>query len=120
MHWPKAVGMSYIRYAQEQQHLFRITFLSEGSMEKKIEREVVDDFYIRLVQETLGLNYKEAKMFHLQMWLFVHGIASTIVTSFYEWDVDFLGEMVTNVFLGLKFLYCSEDNGKLETSNIEE
>ena len=40
-------------------------------------------------------------MFHLEMWIYVHGIASMAATSFLDWDTELISASLTDVYLGV-------------------
>lgn len=67
----KASGMAYIRFAKEE-----LKQLSKS------------------VQQILGLDEESAYLFHLEMWIYVHGIATMLVTSYLEWDEEFISGVV--------------------------
>ena len=35
------------------------------------------------------------------MWIFVHGIASMIVTNYLDWDIDFIDRALSDLYKGL-------------------
>ncbi|MBQ7916939.1 MAG: TetR/AcrR family transcriptional regulator [Firmicutes bacterium] len=98
----KAGGMGYIRFAKEEKELFKLLFMRDRS------REVVGDDrdeiaeLIELVQANTGANQEQAYLFHLEMWLYVHGIASMIATSYLEWDWEMISRMLSDAYQGMK------------------
>ena len=44
----------------------------------------------------------DAKLFHLEMWAFVHGIAVMFATKFLDLDWQLVSQMLSDMFLGLK------------------
>lgn len=53
----------------------------------------------------------EAYLFHLEMWLYVHGIATMIATSYLDWDDEFISRVLTDAYMGLKYRYTEgKDN----------
>ncbi len=101
----KASGLGYIRFAKEQKELFKLLFMRDRSAEQIVEdRESIRPF-IRLIQQNLGLDEEQACLFHLEMWLYGHGIATMIATSYLEWDMEFIGKALTDMYNGLKAVY---------------
>ena len=47
-----------------------------------------------------GLYQDAAAKLHLQMWIFVHGIASMFATEYLDWDFDTVSQMVTDAYKG--------------------
>lgn len=48
--------------------------------------------------ESLGLNEEDAYLFHIEMWIYVHGIATMLATSYLEWDKMFISKVITDGF----------------------
>lgn len=105
----KASGMSYIRFAKEERELFKLLFMRDRSCEKiSDDTDKIHDL-IELIMKNTGMSEKEAYFFHLEMWVYVHGIATMIATSYLEWDRDTVSGMLTDVYEGLKSRYGKGD-----------
>ena len=78
----KASGMAYIRFAKEEKELFRLLFMRDRSHE--------------------SLN---AYLFHLEMWIYVHGMATMLATSYLELDEEFISRVLTDGYEGMKARY---------------
>lgn len=101
----KASGIAYIRFAREERELFKLLFMRDRSAE-----EINDDPeelkpIIDAVTKSTGLTEQVAYLFHLEMWVYVHGIATMIATSYLEWQWDTVSQMLTDGFMGLKKRY---------------
>src|SRR5699024_11414556 len=70
----KASGMAYIRFAKEERELFKLLFMRDRSREKIEENKEEIRPLMQLIQQNLGISEDEAYLFHLEMWLYVHGI----------------------------------------------
>lgn len=106
----KASGMAYIRFAREQKELFKLLFMRDRTNEPidadtKDIRPILD-----LLQHKLGLTEKEAYRFHLEMWLYVHGIATMIATGYLDWDMEWVSQALTDEFIGLKYRYTHRED----------
>ena len=64
------------------------------------------DELVSLVGKQVDLNKDKATMFYLEMWIYVHGIASMIATNYLEWDEELASRAVTDVYEGLKLRYA--------------
>ena len=64
---------------------------------------------LNLLQKNLNLSEQQAYLFHLQMWVYVHGIATMVATNYLNWDDAFVSGVLTNAYLGLKS--CTEKGG---------
>ena len=58
-----------------------------------------------LIMRNLGITEDEAFLFHLESWVYVHGIATMIATSYLNWDMEFISKTLTDVYEGLKYRY---------------
>ena len=106
-HYPeyKASGMAYIRFAREEKELFKFLFMRDRSDETLdyTEDSFTDSVY--LIHKQLGISYEEATTFHMEMWFFVHGIATMLATSYLDIEYEEISDMMTDMFLGLKMRY---------------
>lgn len=101
----KASGMEYIRFAREEKELFKLLFMRDRTGEKiKENREEVRPI-LNIIMKNLGLNEDEALRFHLELWLYVHGIATMTATNYLEWDMEFIDKALTDAYEGLKHRY---------------
>ena len=107
----KASGMAYIRFAKEERELFKLLFMRDRSCEKIEENKEEIRPLMQLIQQNLGISEDEAYLFHLEMWLYVHGIATMIATSYLDWDDEFISRVLTDAYMGLKYRYTEgKDN----------
>lgn len=107
----KASGMAYIKFAKEEKELFKLLFMRDRSHEEiKEEREELSGL-IELISSNTGMNQDDAYLFHIGMWVYVHGIATMIATSYLDWEWDQISVMLTEAYQGLKMRYQNrEDN----------
>lgn len=95
----KGEGMAYIDFARQEPKLFSMMFLSprEGiPQEDAYYRETVKE-----LSEQSGLEESAAGRMHLEMWLFVHGIASMQATGRMTIPQETVSAMLTDVYLAL-------------------
>ncbi len=104
----KASGMAYIRFAKEETELFKLLYMRDRRGEPISEDEQVDDEMETIVHQNTGLESMEAKLFHLEMWAYVHGIATMFATGFLDLDWDLVAKMLTDAYQGLKKQYEME------------
>ena len=105
----KSFGMAYIRFAKEEKELFKLLFMRDRTNE---ELSPSPDFEesVKLIMETNQVTQEKAMMMHLEMWTCVHGIATMLVTSFFSLDWEFISDMITDIYLGIKARHTSEEN----------
>lgn len=101
----KASGMAYIRFAKEERELFKLLFMRDRSQENTEENREEVKPLLELIQRNLGLCEEDAYLFHIEMWLYVHGIATMIATSYLDWQDEFISKVLTDAYTGLKYRY---------------
>ena len=104
----KAGGMAYIRFAAEETELFRLLFMRDRSGETIPEETELGADMEALVRGNTGLDGDTAKLFHLEMWAFVHGIAVIIATDYLKLDRELVSRMLTDCYTGLRKAYGRE------------
>ncbi len=64
---------------------------------------------LAMIEKNMGLDREAAYRFHLEMWLYVHGIATMIATSYLDWGMDFISSVLTDAYTGLNWHFSRED-----------
>ena len=107
-----ASGIAYIQFAKEEKELFKLLFMRDRTDEKIEENREEIRPILDLIMKNLGIDENEAYFFHLELWLYVHGIATMIATYYLEWDIEFIDKALTDAYQGLKNRYVtrSTDN----------
>ncbi len=104
----KASGMAYIRFAKEEKELFKLLFMRDRREERIVEdRESIRPI-LEIIMQNLSISEDEAYLLHIELWVFVHGIASMIATNYLDWDIPFISKALTDVYQGLKRKYEKE------------
>ena len=98
----KASGMAYIRFAKEEGELFKLLYMRDRSQEVVPKEMELGEEMESILQDSTGLSGAEAEFFHLEMWAFVHGIATMFATGFLNLDWEVVSKMLTDVYQGLK------------------
>ncbi|MGN0731189.1 MAG: TetR/AcrR family transcriptional regulator, partial [Treponema sp.] len=101
----KASGMAYIQFAKEEKELFKLLFMRDRTDEKIEENREEIRPILNIIMKNLELNEEKAYLFHLESWLYVHGIATMIATNYLEWDIEFIDKALTDAYEGLKHRY---------------
>lgn len=104
----KATGMAYIRFAKEEKELFKLLYMRDRSGEAVPEATEQTDQMTSIVRENTGIGEMDAKLFHLEMWAFVHGIATMFATGFLDLDWELVSKMLTDCYQGLRKQYAME------------
>ena len=58
-----------------------------------------------IVHENTGLGGVDMKLFHLEMWAYVHGIATMFATGFMDLPWELVSKMLTDFYQGLRKQY---------------
>ena len=104
----KASGMAYIRFAKEERELFKLLYMCDRYGEPLPENTEINNKMEDIVQANTGLDDGQAKRFHLEMWAFVHGIATMFATGFLDLDWELVSSMLSDSYLGLRKQYGKE------------
>lgn len=98
----KASGMAYIRFAREERELFKLLYMRDRSAETIPAETELGNQMEGFVHRNTGLNGMDTKLFHLEMWTYVHGIATMVATGYLELDWELISRMLTDAYQGLK------------------
>lgn len=105
----KASGMAYIRFAAEEKELFRLLFMRDRKKEIIPESDPDIEEKSELLRRQLGLSPQDAFRFHLEMWVYVHGIAAMIVTDYLPWKQETVSQMLTDQFCAMRDYYTKKE-----------
>lgn len=105
----KANGMAYILFAKEEKELFKLLYMRDRTEEAEPEGVSINDEMEEIVYNNTGLDGAGAKLFHLEMWAFVHGIAAMFATSFVDLEWELVSKMLTDAYQGLRKQYGMEE-----------
>lgn len=104
----KASGIYYIKFAREEKELFKLLFMRDRSQEEiKQEREDISKI-LHIISANTGMSLDDAFMFHMEMWVYAHGIATMVATSYLDWDWDTISMMLTDAYESMKERYKSK------------
>lgn len=110
----KQVGMNYIKFAQMEPNLYKILFLDNHEIELPTIEENNDDF--KIIQQYMSyatkLNKNDMKKFHVQMWIFTHGLATLVASKNFNLDEKEIGDLLTNEFQALMLLNEKNNIGR--------
>lgn len=101
----KTTGLAYIQFAKDEKEFFKILFMRDRTNEQIQEDEHSLDVAVKLILQSTELDYETAKKFHIEMWVFVHGIATMIATSYLDLGEAFISEIMSDAYLGIIQLY---------------
>ena len=98
----KARGMAYIGFARTEPALFRLLFMRSRTGETASPED--PDWFVDAARagRTAGLAGQNAELFHLEMWIMVHGIAVMQATGYLNLEEAAVSQMLTDAFRGIK------------------
>ena len=97
----KAFGMSYILFAKEERELFRMLFMCDREG-RDLSPTADFNASVDMIAKANGCTRETAERMHTEMWIFVHGVATVLVTSYLPLEIDMISEMMTDVYQGLR------------------
>ena len=98
----KSIGMAYIRFAKEEKELFKFLFMRDRIREATEENMEELTPILKIIQEKTGMGEKEAYTFHMEMWIFVHGMATMVATNYLDLDKAYISRVLTDAYEGIK------------------
>ncbi len=104
----KASGMAYILFAKQERELFKLLFMRDRTGERIEENREEVRPILDIIMKNLGINEDEAYFLHIELWLYVHGIAAMIATGYLDWDDEFISRALTDAYDGMKRRYTEE------------
>lgn len=104
----KASGMAYIRFAKEEKELFKLLYMRDRSRESEQTLTGIANEMENIVRSSTGLDEQSAKLFHLEMWVYVHGIATMFATGFLDLEWELVSKILTDSYQGLRKQYGME------------
>ena len=104
----KAFGMAYIRFAEEEKELFKFLFMRER---KGNASPNAPDFEasVEVIMKATGVKRETAILMHLEMWIYVHGIATILATSFLDLDWDLISQLLSDMYQGMLAKHLREE-----------
>lgn len=101
----KASGMAYIRFAREEKELFKLLFMRDTTNEDKVHLTSEVEMIVAIICKQVNISKERAMTFYLEMWTYVHGIATMLATNYYDWSEELCSKTLTDMYQGLKYKY---------------
>lgn len=93
--------LSYIAFAQEETHLFKLLFINDMDLEmtkaKDFYNEIGNEEKARLFSYAIGIELERAKIIYLDLFLYTHGIAVLTATKKLALDQNSAEKMLVNI-----------------------
>jgi hypothetical protein len=65
---------------------------------------------VQMIMNANGVTREKAMLMHMESWAFVHGIGTMLATSFLHLDWEFISDMLTDVYQGIRARHLSGEN----------
>ena len=105
----KSSGMAYITFAREEKELFKLLFMRDRSREDRQKDEMDIAPIVEIIRKNTGLDEESARLFHLEIWAGVHGIAAMAATNYLELSRELVSRMLTDHYQGLISRFCHKE-----------
>ncbi len=105
----KSYGMAYIRFAKEEKELFKMLFMCDRKSKELTETEDFEES-VKIIMEANGIDEKTARLIHLELWIWVHGVAVMIASSFLNFDSKDISDMLSDVYHGIKHRHLQKED----------
>lgn len=106
----KNTGIAYLLFAKNEPNLFKLLFMRDRTGEN-IPKEMTDDnmeYILQKLMQSTGLNRESAYQFHLNSWIYVHGMASMIATNYNSFSEEQIETLLSTVYLSLKNYFTTK------------
>lgn len=106
----KGVGFEYIHFAKDEPKLFQLLFMTSKENTRNLSNVLssLDENMSSILDSVYnsygikhGLSKEQCHRLYQTMWIFTHGIASLLATETCDFTENEIGEMLTEVFIGL-------------------
>jgi len=105
----KASGMAYISFAGEEKELFKLLYMRDRSIEDISAPNKLFEQMKELVSRNTGTSASDAELFHIEMWMSVHGLAVMAATGYLPLERNLISRMLTDIYQGLKKHYAERE-----------
>lgn len=103
----KSFGMAYIGFAKDEKELFKLLFLCDRDGKPTSHPEDFEES-VKMIMSANQIERGMAERIHLESWIFVHGIATMIATSFLNLEWTLIEDMLTDIYQGVRLKHLSD------------
>lgn len=99
-----SIGLNYIRFAHEENHLFRFLFQSDKFRNIGFKELINGDETASLLETVVqqaGLDIEQAKTVFETLFICVHGYASLLANNSMEYNEEHCAELLANTFTSI-------------------
>ncbi len=104
-----AKGIAYVKFAKEFPEFYKIIFMQESKMniDEFIQADIeVTENVMESIIKKFDISKEDLKKFHIQVWIYSHGLACLVATKTVDFSDDEIREQLLNtvqqLFIGYK------------------
>ncbi len=96
----KGTGLAYILFAKEEPALFRLLFMRDRVQDGTDTQNNDPNmrYIISVISAATGFDQEKALRFHLQLWIFTHGLAVMVATGYIRYDEAEIRRLLTDEY----------------------
>jgi hypothetical protein len=102
--------MAFLRLAKEETELFKMRYMRDRTKESFSDNSAANEPILMMIQNNLGTTREIAQEINLQLWVYVHGIATMIATNYIDFDLKQASNVLSKAFAGLSAQFSSADS----------
>lgn len=104
----EAYGMAYIQFAKNHKHKFEAIFMRSREGEPQDDGEAIFSKPLKCLMEQLNLDFYRATRLNIDMWLYIHGIATIFANDYISLEDDTILTMLRETFYVMTIKYGLE------------
>ncbi len=94
----KCFGMAYISFAVQEKALFRYVYMRDRRSEDVSDDRKNNAEVLQILMDSLRIDEDEAYRLHIEMWIFVHGIATLLAGNYLDVSEAQISAMLTDAY----------------------
>ena len=103
----KQTGINYIKFAKEENNIFKVLFMSKTNLSISEFIDAADENFDEVekyINMSTSLTGENLKSFHVKMWLFTHGLATLIACKAVNLTDEEISMLLSSEFKALVLL----------------
>lgn len=104
----KATGMGYIKFAKYEKEFFKLLFMQKTTT-NNYDLNLHWQSVVVMAQKSSCCRKNVSELFHLEMWLVVHGIASMQATGYMDIDENLISTILSDTYNGLRLRFNGDN-----------
>ena len=112
----KCYGMGYIEFAYDEPELFKTLFMRKRDIKKvdSLKEKIDIQPIIAQIVAKNGFSEEEANLFHLHMWIYIHGFATQVASGYLMWSKEDISNFISVEYNALLKYFKQEEISKCQ------